>query len=208
MKPRYYVYLVVIVILIILVSVLNNAGPSIESQIAASCLQNGGTFNIASKACVMPKQAAPAKPVSVSSSKPSTAVVAPKPVDRYYPIHVVKDGTSVYYSSTNADEIKVSNPPINSGMSTPFTVGGQARGSWYFEGRAPMLLTDANGKILAEGTINAQNFWKTNDFVAFLGVFSFPVQPTGSTGVLVVKNANPSGLPANAKAIEVLVKFK
>ncbi len=209
MKPRFYLYLVVIVILVILAAVLAKSGPNVESQVAAACLQSGGTFDVSNKTCNM-KPVATTAPVVKSSGKPAaTPSITPKQEAKYYPIHVISNGQSVYYSSTTTSSmIKVSNPPMNSSILSPATLTGVARGTWYFEATAPVLVTDAKGKILAEGYVTAQNNWMTTEFVPFIGTLSYPAQPSGSLGVLVFRNDNPSGLPSRDQAVEVLVKFK
>ncbi|MCX6716097.1 MAG: hypothetical protein NT077_03725 [Candidatus Taylorbacteria bacterium] len=190
MKSRYYVYLVFIIIVVVLVAVLTNAQPSYNNQ---------GAPVVVSKKVAKP------------AITPSTAVKTVTPaqvVDRYYPIHVIKMDVPVYYSSTTVDQIKVSNPPTNSSVSSPLTVTGVARGTWYFEGTAPILLTDSKGKIIAEGYVRAQSNWMTNEFVPFMGTLNYVTPVTATLGVLVLKNDNPSGLAANAKSVEVIVRFR
>lgn len=208
MKPRFYLYLVVIVILVILAAVLAKSGPSVESQVATACVESGGTFDVSKKTCNMKPAATPA-PVVKATAKPAVPSAVPKQEARYYPIHVVSEGSSIYYSSTTTPSmIKVSNPPMNSSISSPATLTGVARGTWYFEATAPVLLTDAKGKILAEGYVTAQNNWMTTEFVPFIGTLAYPAQPSGSNGVLVFRNDNPSGIPSRDQAVEILVKFK
>lgn len=190
MKTRYYVYIVFIVIVIILVAVLNNAQPSSYSQ--------------ATPSVVIPKTS-----IQPAAKAPTKTTVAPRPAAaQYYPIHVISADVPIYYSSTDADQISVNNPPINSSVSSPLTVTGVARGTWYFEGSAPIILTDAKGKILAMGSVRAQSNWMTNEFVPFIGTLTFTAPASATLGVLILKNDNPSGLAANAKSVEVMVRFK
>lgn len=213
MKSRTLIYLVILLILAAVLYGLFKAQPSIDSSIASSCLKNGGKYDASSKTCVLPT---PAPIASVPTPKPSSLAssatpkpVAPAPTARYYPIHVINLGKSSYYSSTTVPNlIQVSNPPTDTSITSPITLTGLARGKWYFEATAPVILTDAKGKIIAETTVAAQNNWMTEEFVPFMGILRFPPQPTGSNGVVVFKNDNPSGDPKRDLAVEILVKFK
>jgi hypothetical protein len=184
MKTSHYVYgLIVIVLVILLVAFTGNKRTAVPA----------------------PNQ---------TSSEPSTqaGVGSPSPavISGVYHIHVKRGGPTVWYSSpttTVSSEIQLSNPPANSTAVSPMSVSGQARGSWFSEATMPILLTDASGRILARGSVRAQSDWMTDGFVPFLGSLSFARQPTGTTGVFVISNDDPSGDPAQAKHVEVLVTF-
>lgn len=105
------------------------------------------------------------------------------------------------------DLITVSAPLINATVSSPLTVTGQARGTWYFEASAPVTLLDAKGKTIVQTHMEAQSDWMTTDFVPFKAVITFPPQPKGSIGTLVFENDNPSGDPSRQKELRVPVKF-
>lgn len=123
-------------------------------------------------------------------------------------IHLSKGGPAVYYSSDAVkDLIKVNTPPLNTIITSPLTITGNARGNWFFEASAPVVLVDLNGKVLARGTILAQSDWMTTDYVPFLGTLTFTRQPSGSKGVLILKNDNPSGLSSKDMSMEILVTF-
>lgn len=102
--------------------------------------------------------------------------------------------------------ISVSAPLPDTVVSSPLTVGGQARGTWYFEASFPVILKDANGTVLAQVPAQAQSDWMTTDFVPFSATLTFTA-PTTETGVLIFKNDNPSGDPARDMQIEVPVRF-
>ncbi len=126
-----------------------------------------------------------------------------------YPIHILPSGPAVYYSSASvADRIKVSNPPTNTIIQSPLTITGTAVGPWYFEASFPVILTNASGKILARTNAAALSDWMTSDFVPFSGKMSFPLQKSGSKGVLILKKDNPSGLPQNEASLEIQVTFQ
>jgi hypothetical protein len=101
-------------------------------------------------------------------------------------------------------DIMVFCPKPNQCVSSPLTVTGKARGSWYFEASFPMRLVDAQGNELATAPGKAKGDWMTGDFVPFEGKLEFTVTKQ-TKGKLILENANPSGLPENAKKIEIPV---
>ncbi len=110
-------------------------------------------------------------------------------------------------SNSISDLISVSNPLPNQPVSSPLVISGSARGNWYFEATFPIELIDASGKILAQGAGRAESDWTTTDFVPFSVTLSFPKQPAGSRGELVLTNDNPSGDPAKQKELDIPVTF-
>ncbi len=122
----------------------------------------------------------------------------------------VKAPTGDSVSSTPAslpDVITVDTPLPNASVSSPMGVTGKARGNWYFEASAPYQLKDATGQVIAQGHIDALGDWMTTDFVPFSAKITYPAQPAGSVGTLVLMNDNPSGLPENQKQLVIPVKF-
>lgn len=104
------------------------------------------------------------------------------------------------------DLIRVDAPSANALVKSPLTVRGQARGTWYFEASFPVRLLDASGTELAVTPAQAQGDWMTEDFVPFEAVLLFSA-PETETGILVLQNDNPSGLPENAKEVRIPVRF-
>ncbi|MDD4901279.1 MAG: GerMN domain-containing protein [Patescibacteria group bacterium] len=102
------------------------------------------------------------------------------------------------------DEILVTAPKLNQAVNSPLTVAGQAKGNWFFEASFPIELIDDQGKILGQDYVQAQSDWMTENFVPFKGEINYQAEAT-TTGRLVLKNDNPSGLPQNDKRIEILV---
>jgi hypothetical protein len=107
----------------------------------------------------------------------------------------------------NADMIQVTSPIKGATVTSPLTITGSARGNWYFEASFPVELRDASGKVIAQHYAEAQSDWMTTDFVIFKSTLTFPKQPAGSTGTLILRNDNPSGLPENDRSVEIPVKF-
>ncbi len=102
--------------------------------------------------------------------------------------------------------IEVTQPLPNTKVTSPITILGRARGSWYFEASAPVRLKDATGAVIAHGTIKASTNWMTTDFVAFSATLAFTA-PLTSAGTLVLTNDNPSGDPKKLQTLEIPVTF-
>ncbi len=106
------------------------------------------------------------------------------------------------------DMIEVTAPHINAEISSPLTVSGKARGTWFFEGSFPLVLVNWDGLIIAEGFATADGEWMTEDFVPFSGTLEFATPEYGKNGALILKKDNPSGLPEYDDALEIPVVFK
>lgn len=107
------------------------------------------------------------------------------------------------------DFIFIDSPRPNTSIQSPLTIAGQARGSWFFEASFPVILTDWDGKIIAEGQANAKSNWMTTEFVPFEATLTFVVDKNiySNKGSLILKKDNPSGLPKNDDALEIPVIF-
>ncbi|HLB60265.1 MAG TPA: Gmad2 immunoglobulin-like domain-containing protein [Patescibacteria group bacterium] len=106
-----------------------------------------------------------------------------------------------------SDEIIVGNPRPNQVINNPLSVSGQARGIWYFEANFPVELFDEHNKSLGVTYAAAQGEWMTGEFVAFTAELSYAV-PSTRKGKLVIRNANPSGLPEQGKELVIPVIFE
>lgn len=111
-------------------------------------------------------------------------------------------------ANDKSDLIVVVSPVKNGEISSPLSVAGRARGVWFFEGSFPIVLTDWDGRIIAEGHATAQGEWMTTDFVKFIGTLEFTKPSYGKNGFLILRKDNPSGLPENDDALEIPVMFK
>lgn len=105
------------------------------------------------------------------------------------------------------DLIRINNPRPNQKIESPLSLEGEAVGIWFFEGDFPVILTDWDGKIIAEGFMTATGDSMTEDFVGFEGVLEFEVPEFGDTGTLILRKDNPSDLPELDDALEVPVNF-
>lgn len=108
---------------------------------------------------------------------------------------------------TESDGIKVFSPKPNEEIESPLEITGEAIGPWYFEGDFPIELVDENDKILATGFVTAQGEWMTEDFVEFKSSLKFD-SGEATSGKLIFRKDNPSGLPEHDEEFIVPVKFK
>ena len=106
-----------------------------------------------------------------------------------------------------ANLIRVTAPVANALITSPLTVTGEARGTWYFEASFPVEILDANRNVITIIPAQAQGEWMTENFVPFLATLDF-TPPATDTGFLVLKKDNPSGLSEHDAQIEIPVRFR
>jgi putative hemolysin len=107
------------------------------------------------------------------------------------------------------DLIQVDFPQPNQIISSPLVIKGKARGTWFFEASFPVVLTNWDGLIIAQGIAKAQGDWMTTDFVPFEATLTFTVDKKAysNRGALTLRKDNPSGLSKNDDSIEIPVVF-
>jgi hypothetical protein len=116
-------------------------------------------------------------------------------------------------SDETGNSINITSPDRNATVTPPLLIEGEAPGDWYFEATFPIVLTDWDGRIIAEGYAQATDDWMTSDMVPFEATIEFesPYESTDqyfmSRGSLILQKANPSGLPANDASVELPVRF-
>jgi hypothetical protein len=108
--------------------------------------------------------------------------------------------------------IKVISPKPGDQITSPLKITGEARGNWFFEASFPVVLTNWDGLIIAEGIATAKGEWMTTDFVPFEATLTY-IKPVGgeafnNRGFLILKKDNPSGLSENDAALEIPIFFK
>lgn len=128
-----------------------------------------------------------------------------------------------YFWSSNTTDIKVdmaekaglirvTTPHPGKAITSPLVVEGEARGFWFFEASFPLVLTDWDGKIIAQGYATALDEWMTEEYVPFRGVLEFEepksIGDFSNRGTLILKKDNPSGLPEHDDALEMTIYFK
>jgi hypothetical protein len=131
-----------------------------------------------------------------------------------------QDANAAYVTSYSGvgskDLIILDSPKPNDEVVSPLTITGMARGTWYFEASFPIVLTNWDGLIIAEGHAQAQGDWMTEEFVPFKAVLDFtsPITSTSTAqdylrrGTLMLKNDNPSGESSRDGALEIPIRFK
>lgn len=112
-------------------------------------------------------------------------------------------------SPQKTDLIRLDTPQPNQIISSPLTITGMARGSWFFEASFPVILVNWDGLIIAKGIAQAKSDWTTTDFVPFEAKLTFTVDKKAysNKGALILRKDNPSGLPKNDDALEIPVVF-
>ncbi|MEZ4194791.1 MAG: Gmad2 immunoglobulin-like domain-containing protein [Candidatus Paceibacterota bacterium] len=114
---------------------------------------------------------------------------------------------------SKADLISLTTPVPNGIIESPLTLSGVARGYWFFEASFPIMLTNWDGLIIAEGFATAEGDWMTEEFVPFTAELAF-TNPYNAgdpdfmkNGTLILKKDNPSGLPEHDDALEIPIRF-
>ena len=106
-----------------------------------------------------------------------------------------------------SDLIFLDSPLPGTHISSPLTIKGQARGTWFFEGDFPVILFDAQGKKITESYATAKSQWMTEDFVEFEGTLEFNGSVSGQKGSLILRKDNPTGLAKFDDFLEIPVNF-
>ncbi|MFH0846232.1 MAG: Gmad2 immunoglobulin-like domain-containing protein [Patescibacteria group bacterium] len=195
------------------------------------CDINGGIFNECGSACRHEKEAVmctlqcvPFCSFSQQNESDSSVkdfiscVEAGNSVMESYP-RQCRDKVSeqVFTENLNSQEslkdlIILENIKDGQKISNPLILEGKARGNWYFEGSFPVILTNWDGLIIAEGYATSQGDWMVEDFVPFKANLEFTkpekIEGVENRGSLILKKDNPSGLPQYDNALELTVFFE
>ena len=115
-------------------------------------------------------------------------------------------------STTSSDLIRVVSPQSGATISSPVTITGEARGTWYFEASFPIVIVDWDGKIIGTGHAQANGDWMTTEFVPFTATVTFDkpadAGPQSVRGAIILHNDNESGQASTSKSIEIPVVFE
>jgi len=122
----------------------------------------------------------------------------------YYSIRNSAQKTQLPSPKDKSNLIHVYSPQPNQEITSPVSVTGEARGTWFFEAVFPIKLLDKDGNVIAQTPAQAQGDWMTEDFVPFSAQITFSVSET-QNGTLVLEKDNPSDLPQNADELRVPV---
>lgn len=115
--------------------------------------------------------------------------------------------------ATGTDMVLINSPLPNEVISSPVTVRGEACGTWYFEGSFSVVLTDWEGRIVAQEQAQAEGEWMTENFIPYSVELTFDSPYSEGdlefmkNGTLILQKANPSGLSEHAETFEVPIRF-
>jgi hypothetical protein len=91
-------------------------------------------------------------------------------------------------------------------IASPLNLTGRARGTWFFEASFPIELRDNDGALIASAIAQSQSDWMTEDFVDWSTTMTWGATSTTATsGVLVFKKDNPSGMPEHDASVKIPV---
>lgn len=143
-------------------------------------------------------------PAPVTSTIDVNPVVISSPAEPIL-VPTSTNQTSTIKSTTSKNVRNLSLKPFAE-VKSPLVLTGQAKG-WYFEASFPVELQDANGHVLATGAAQAEGNWMVSGFIPFRAELTFRVTAT-TTGVLVLKKDNPSGIPKYDESVRLPLTLK
>lgn len=123
----------------------------------------------------------------------------------------VQTQEEVTYNTDKKDDlIQVAEPQSGQVVSSPLEVSGKARGYWFFEASFPMEIINADGMIVGQSFATAEGEWMTEEFVDFTGEIEYEpgLDISGTSGFLILRKDNPSGLPENDDYLAIPIIFE
>jgi len=120
------------------------------------------------------------------------------------------DATNTQNTSTTSlqsNKIIIDNLKPGTAITSPLKITGQAKGNWFFESSFPIFLKDQDGQDVTIVIAQAQGDWMTTDFVPFEATLNFKVA-SDTTGTLIFRKDNPSGLPEYDDELSIPVVIK
>lgn len=102
-------------------------------------------------------------------------------------------------------EVIIDSPAANATVTSPLVVKGIARNNWFFEASLPVVLQDADGNVLAQAPGQAKTDWMQEGLIEFEATLNFSTSAT--SGKLIIRKDNPSGLPEHDGSVEIPVNF-
>ncbi len=106
-----------------------------------------------------------------------------------------------------SDQIIVTYPMPDQLITSPLTITGEARGTWFFEANFSVSLLDSNENVLALHYAETDEEWMTQDFISFISTIEFD-DPETATGFLILEKNNPSDLREHDAQLIIPVRFK
>ena len=163
------------------------------------------------------KNQQPPIPSPVSTSTPPLVITSFEECAQHYPVMEsypeqcnTPDGKHFVRNVGNVldlnDRIVNYLPQPGDLVTSPLSIEGEARGTWYFEASFPVRLVDASSKTLAQGPAQALGEWMTTEFVPYRGTLSFTL-PTSATGTLILTRDDPSGMRV-PEELRIPIRFR
>lgn len=101
-------------------------------------------------------------------------------------------------------DIRVTNPHVNSTITSPVTVSGEAK-DWFVDGKILVQILDEKGNVLAQNDVAAKG--EGEEFTKFETTIEFD-RKGAKAGDLVFQKINPSNDPAQARTFSFPVFFE
>lgn len=210
MNKKFIIPIVLIVLALISVIFLYQKGSEDEWLCADGSWEKHGNPSVP-----MPEGICGTEPVPLVGEETQEEDMATSVTEILTPENIVDTATSTIASSTDlmgsttsADLILETPLPLAK-VTSPLEIRGTARGNWFFEATFPIVLTDWDGRIIAETLAYAEGDWMTEDFVPFKATIDFaPDKTLSDRGALILRKDNPSGIQENDKAHEITVFFE
>lgn len=112
------------------------------------------------------------------------------------------------FMSENGVTLRLKDWTDGAELKSPLTITGEVPGNWSFEASFPVILTDWDGRIIAQAPATLQGDWMTEDYVPFTATLTFDSPTVYKTGALILQKDNPSGLPENDDAVEIGIRYQ
>lgn len=111
------------------------------------------------------------------------------------------------FKSEKGVAMTITSPKTDSGLTSPLAIAGSVPGTWSNEGQFTVRLLDSDSGVLAEGSAKINGDWMSQNPVPFSATLTFDAPAAGTTGLLVLEKANPSGLEDSADSVTIMVQF-
>jgi hypothetical protein len=112
-------------------------------------------------------------------------------------------------TSAKGVTIELDDWPKDSVLTGSQTITGKVPGSWSFEGEFPIDVVYEGDIGLPGATAKLQGNWMTTNMVPFTATLTFDERTMESDDVaIMLRNANPSGLPENDDSVRIPIHFK
>lgn len=121
--------------------------------------------------------------------------------------NLIKNNSPIVATLNNDNLFRLSSPSSGSAVTSPLTLTGEARGTWFFEGSFPVKLEEVNGNLITSTIATSGDDWMTEEFIPFLANLAFSVA-TDTEAIIVFQKDNPSDIRANDREVRIPVILK